>query len=128
MENKLKKKIDLENGLQLEFHDASKKVAGDRWMVKLIATINIPVKNYLEHMPSDIDANDVLKVIGENVRFEKPMERNFVDDNEKETMLNGFLDTFIEASVPYFSTPNFPRQFIIKKYKEAKFRTNWYKE
>jgi hypothetical protein len=122
------KKINLENGLELELYDASKKVAGDRWLVKLIAKIDIPVKNYLEDMASDIDVKDVLKILGDNIRFEKPMERNFVDDKEKEMMLNGFLNTFIDTSVPYYSTLNFPKQLIEKKYKEAKFRINWYKE
>lgn len=128
MGNNLIKKIDLENGLQLELYDASKKVAGDRWLVKLIAKMDIPVKNYLKDMGSDMDADDVLRILGETICFEKPMERNFVDNNEKEILLNDFLDMFIDVSVPYFSTLNFPKQFIVKKYKETKFRTNWYKE
>ncbi|MBW2166593.1 MAG: hypothetical protein JRG74_11045 [Deltaproteobacteria bacterium] len=33
MEEKLIKNIDLENGLQLKLYDASRKLAGDRWLV-----------------------------------------------------------------------------------------------
>ena len=128
MGSNLIKKVKLDNGLELELYDASKKVAGDRWLVKVVARIDVPVRDYLDDMPSGTDASELKKIIGENVVFEKTTERNFVDDTEKETILNGFLDSFLENLVPYFSSSNLPKQFIAKKYKEAKSRTDWYQD
>ena len=36
--------IPLGNGLMLEIYDQSRKVAGDRWLVKLVVKINIPIE------------------------------------------------------------------------------------
>jgi len=127
MGNNLIKKIDLDNGLELKFYDASKKVAGDRWRVKLTAKIEIPVNDYAEGLSTGIDANDILQNLGEKTFFEKSLERNFIDDKEKENILYGFLNSFIESSVPYLSTSNFPKQFVAKKYKEAKKQSGWYR-
>jgi hypothetical protein len=128
MQNNLIKKIPLDNGLELEFYDASKKVAGDRWRVKLTVKMDIAVQDYLEDMPSGMDLTEFKKVIGEKVAFEKTMERNFVDDKEKETISNEFLDSLSKSLVPYLSNANFPKRFIAKKYKEAQSRTNWYQD
>ena len=35
--------IRLKNGLDLEIHDLSRKVAADRWRVELLASFSIPV-------------------------------------------------------------------------------------
>lgn len=43
MEQTLIKTIELSNGLKLNFYDISRKLAGDRWYVGLIARIDIPL-------------------------------------------------------------------------------------
>ena len=111
MGNHIIKKIKLNNGLELGFYDASKKIAGDRWLVKLTAKVEIPVADYLGDMPSSIHPDDIRKVLGEQVVFEKDMERNFIDDNEKEKVFKGFLESFLESSEKYLSASNFPKQF-----------------
>jgi hypothetical protein len=37
------KTIVLGNGLILEIYDHSRKVAGDRWLVKMVAKVDIPL-------------------------------------------------------------------------------------
>jgi len=41
--DKLIKTIVLGNGLILEIYDQSREIAGDRWLVKMAAKINIPI-------------------------------------------------------------------------------------
>jgi len=127
MENSLIKKVRLNNDLHLEFYDASKKVAGDRWLVKMTARIEVPVKDYLESIQPDMDVDDILKVLGRKVIFEKNMERNFIDNKEKEKVLNEFCESFSEIALTYLSEANFPKQFIAKKYQELKTRESWNK-
>ena len=47
MQSKLIKTIDLENRMQLNLYDGSKKLAGDRWLVSLIIRMEIPVNEVL---------------------------------------------------------------------------------
>ena len=125
MEENLIKKVNLENGLDMEFYDSSKKIAGDRWQVKLIVKIEIPVSDYLKDIEADLDADEVLKTLGQSIVYEKSMERNFIDNEEKEKLINDFCDSFLKSASPYLSVPNFPAQFIVTKYgekKSAKFR------
>jgi len=128
MEKNLIKKVSLNNGLKLELYDASKKVAGDRWLVKLAAKIEIPVTNYLQGLGQGMDANDIQKTLGRTVIYEKNIERNFIDKNERKSVLNGFCDSITETALAYLSTSNFPKQFIAKKYKEEKKRKSWYQK
>jgi hypothetical protein len=43
MEEKLIKTMDLTNGMQLNFYDGSRQLAGDRWLISLIIRMEIPV-------------------------------------------------------------------------------------
>ena len=43
MYEKLIETIALKNGLALEIYDQSRKIAGDRWLVKIAAKIDIPI-------------------------------------------------------------------------------------
>ena len=47
MKEKLIKTMDLENGMQLNFYDASRKIAGDRWQISLVVRMEIPVTEVL---------------------------------------------------------------------------------
>lgn len=126
MADSLIKKIKLENGLNLEFHDSSKKIAGDRWQVKLTVRVEIPVNDYLQNIEAEMNVDDVKKILGKSIYYEKNMVRNFIDNKEKEKLLNGFCDSFLKSTLSYLSEPNFPKRFIVKNYNEYKSRKGWY--
>ena len=126
MANSLIKKIKLENGLNLEFYDSSKKIAGDRWQVKLTVRVEIPVNDYLQNIEAEMNVDDVKKILGKSIYYEKNMVRNFIDNKEKEKLLNGFCDSFLKSTLSYLSEPNFPKRFIVKNYNEYKSRKGWY--
>jgi len=125
MEENLVDMMSLENGLTLEFYDASRPVAGDRWMVSMVATIEIEVKP--EHFegehstPAPLD--DIRAVLGERTAYRYEKVRNFISDAEKDEVFKGLKQRFLDANLKYLSSPKFPRKLILKKYQEAHGRS-----
>ncbi|MBW1724635.1 MAG: hypothetical protein JRJ33_04535 [Deltaproteobacteria bacterium] len=121
MKEKLIKTMDLENGMQLNFYDASRKIAGDRWLISLVVRMEIPVTEVLIKVPgqSTESVNEIVNVLGENVLFEQKRERNFIDETKKTEMFKELYDNFVNSTFVYLSNEAFPRKYITKKYKEA---------
>jgi hypothetical protein len=120
MKEKLIKTLDLENGLQLNVYDASRKLVGDRWLVSLIIRMDVPVagalkKNNRESMENIDEIKDIL---GNSVLFEKKREKIFVDTDKKEIVFKELYDTFLNSSLNYLSKEIFPKQYILKMNKE----------
>lgn len=125
MENKLVKTIGLKNNLKLKIYDRSKKMAGDRWLVKMIAQVDIPVSSVpetlhdLQHYP-DSDKDEILKLLGSVVIFEQKRERFFIDESKKESVFNEVCDHFVKSTINYLSHPDFPKKYVIIKFREKK--------
>lgn len=125
IENKLVKTIGLKNNLKLKIYDRSKKMAGDRWLVKMIAQVDIPVSSVtvtlhdLQHDP-DSDKDEILKLLGSTVTFEQKRERFFIDESKKESVFNEVCDHFVKSTVNYLSHPDFPKKYVIIKFREKK--------
>ena len=120
MKEKLIKTLDLENGLQLNVYDASRKLVGDRWLVSLIVRMDVPVTAALKKNSSESVENiDKIKdMLGDSVLLEKKREKIFVDTAEKETVFKELCDMFLNSSLNYLSKEIFPKQYILKTYKE----------
>lgn len=125
MEHNFVKTMGLENNLQLKIYDNSRKIAGDRWLVKMIAQVDIPVYPVLEtlhdlHNDPDSNKDEILKLIGSTVTFEQKRERFFIDESKKETVFNQLCDHFVKSTVNYLSHPDFPKKYVIMKFKEKR--------
>jgi hypothetical protein len=120
MNEKLIKAISLKNGLQLKIYDASRNLAGDRWLVSLIARMEIPVTEVLKKNDPQTkeNENDIKDKLGEYIVFEQKRERIFVDIAERESVFQGMCDMFLDSSLDYLSRDTFPKHYILKKYKE----------
>ena len=120
MKEELIKTLDLENGLQLNVYDASRKLVGDRWLVSLIIRMDVPVAEALKKNNREpIEHIDEIKdVLGDSVLFEKKREKIFVDTRKKEMVFKELCDTFLNSSLNYLSKEIFPKQYILKMYKE----------
>ncbi len=126
MENKLVKTIGLKNNLKLKIYDRSKKMAGDRWLVSMIAQVDIPISSSapetlrdLQHDP-DSDKVEILELLGSTVTFEQKRERFFIDESKKESVFNEVCDHFVKSTINYLSHPDFPKKYVIMKLKEKK--------
>jgi hypothetical protein len=120
MKEKLIKTLDLENGLQLNIYDASRKLVGDRWLVSLIVRMDVPVTETLKkdsRQPIG-NINEIKNILGDSVLFEKKRDKNFVDAAAKETVFKELCDVFLNSLLNYLSKDIFPKQYVLKTYKE----------
>ncbi len=127
MVKRLLKTIPLENGLTLEFHDASKPVAGDRWRVSCIASLAVPVDHADAGSLSrvGIDREDLADALDSPQVFEKVLERNFVDEKEKAQVMDGLCLSMAESLLPYVSRSEFPGRFLARQYMEHQKKVAW---
>ena len=65
-------------------------------------------------------------MLGEKVLFEQKRERIFVNESEKETALKELYDTFLDNTLQYLSKEAFPKQYLLKKFKEKVEEESWY--
>ena len=62
----------MENGLTFNLFDASRKIAGDRWFISILARVEIPVKDsIIDEEGVSVKVEDVRALIGDKVLFEK---------------------------------------------------------
>jgi len=127
---KLIEKVKLPNGLTLELLDYSKRVAGDRWFVGLLARIPIEVdKDYLESISTQgVTYEEFIEACGKIIYFELKKERNFIDEKEKDEILNALSKRLKEHVIKYMGHPNFAKLTLKKRLKEYEERRNWWKE
>jgi len=121
MKEKLIKTLNLKNGLQLNLYDGSRKLVGDRWLITLIARMDVPVMEVLKRNSRESMENidEIKDMIGESVLFEKKREKIFVDKTEKETVFNALCDMFLNSALNYLSKEAFPSQYILKTYRDV---------
>ena len=129
MAEELIKTVELKNGLQLELLDTSRKIAGDRWQVVLSIRINIPVRllSRDDNDQAGLNVEEIMLSLGESVCFEQKRERNFIDVNQKDAVLNELVDSFIHSSIDYVSNPDFPKRYILQQHRENLRRKSWYR-
>ena len=65
--------------------------------------------------------SEILAVLGSATAvYRKVKERNFISIDDKDTVVNGIVDTFMKDAVPYIGRATFPGKFILKAYKDRK--------
>jgi hypothetical protein len=121
MKGKLIKNIILENGLILQMFDLSRHVAGDRWLVSFKARIEVEVKPeyFTTNNRCAVPFENIRAVVGEKATYRYKKERNFIGEKEKDEALNGLKERFLETSLGYLSSPEFPLKLILRRYQEA---------
>jgi hypothetical protein len=117
------KTLPLANGLTLTIRDGSRKISADAFVVIMEAGITVPVDgNYLSDQ--DLDGipggmERLRTVVGDTVRFEHRVERNFIMAPEKEFVFNGLVDTLTATLLEYLSSRSFPGKLILKTYRDT---------
>jgi hypothetical protein len=128
MKEKLIKTIELKNGMTLNFYDASRRLAGDRWLISLIVRMEIPVVEALmsDEGKSMDSVDEIKKILGEKVLFEQKRDRIFVRESEKQTVFEEVYNLFIDSVLGYLSNNVFPKRYVLKKYREKVEQKSWY--
>ena len=132
MNEKLIKTIVLGNGLILEIYDYSQKVAGDRWLVKMVAKVDISI-DYLTDNPREssklnLQIGELKKFFDACIRYEHKRERNFISEKEKDNVFNDLLTSYLESTQAYLSHPDFPIRYAAREYSKKKQQSRWYPE
>jgi len=111
---------ELKNGLTLTFMDESRKIAADRWYVRVWVTIDIPleIKWFTDGSMNDGDFDRIAEALGEKVVFSQKKERNFVSDNDKKQVVQDICKGTMETGLAYMGSDSFAAKFILKAYAE----------
>ena len=116
MAQKQIEKIKLSNGLLLDVWDCSRSIAPDTYKVELHVTAIIHLDPLFFTEP--IHYETTRKYFGESILFEYRNNRTFVPRNDREIIFQQFIDTFRRNVLPYLDTSDFPRQFVLSKYRD----------
>ena len=125
MTNETEKVIEqqqLDNGIELFLYDRSLVTAGDRWQVELKCEAHIPIDESYWEMVTHEEAHllpDIRKILGDRLVFVATKQRNFVDANERETVLQEMVQQVYNSMLKYLKKAHFPREFFKKQYREA---------
>jgi hypothetical protein len=118
-----RKKLD--NGVSVQVTDQSRQIAGDRWYIKIVCSVTMPVK---EGMLTDRGGDGpelltrICDCIGDEARKDFVLERNFVDEREKDDVTDELLARIKENIKGYLSLEKFPSLFLDSCYDEARIR------
>ncbi len=123
MEGNLIDTIRLENGLEVELWDLSRRLAGDRWLVALEVRAYVPLEETVlnpdSKLPYGANAAKVLKErFGEKIPYVHRQERHFIDQSEVDRLLEEFMGLIRKNLLPYLSHPEFSKRLIISKARE----------
>ena len=109
----------LANGLELQLMDASRKLMGDRWLVRFMARVQVPVTSKVLSQDQLPESIEVLKAaLGDSVTYEYVGERNFIDVNEKDKIFAQEKASFMESAYPYLNRSDFPTRFVVSQYRK----------
>ena len=127
MSEKLIEKITLPNGLILEIWDTSRLMAGDRWLVSLLAKVEVTVlPEYFSTLDDGKQAyQDLVSAHGNSLVFTQEKVRPFVDDKEIRDVLTGLCQSIKDNLVAYLGNPKFASLYVLKKYGDLRDRQNW---
>jgi len=117
----LYKTRDLSNGLTLNIMNASRKISKDAWLIKLFFRISVTVEQNLfkEDDLKRVSFQDIRDTLGSEITFEALTERNFIQNDQKEALLEKSIQDYLASAESYLSHPDFAKKLIIRKYIEA---------
>ena len=114
----------LANGVTIRYLNESKKLAGDRWLVKLRCHATIPIQEWMREAmagpgPENRFCRDHILSAGV-LHHDIVRERNFIDAKEREGLFTELLDSLETTTLGYLASEPFVRQLFAKKHAEAK--------
>ncbi|HKJ98303.1 MAG TPA: hypothetical protein VJ959_05230 [Desulfotignum sp.] len=111
----------LENGQTLVLFDQSRKISADAWVVIMRASMEIKITPDLfkQEPLAGVTYKQIRETLGEKVIYEYRLERNFIMDHEKDTVLDSLVNTFMKNTGQYISNPGFAQKLVLKKYESC---------
>ena len=115
--------ILLENELTLELLDASRPVAGDRWLVHMVALIRIPLtRDLLNGIPDGDRLFALLKERhGDSLEYRADLKRHFVAESDRDETFHGLMEIVRREKLPYLSHPDFAPRFAVSQARDQRW-------
>ena len=103
--------IPLANGLTISVYDHTRNYYGDYFLVKLefVCTVTLSCSYFTDAASYD-EANVIL---GNAVTYRRLVEQMGVPATEIERVRDRLIANFMDHSLSYFSTPEFPKRFVM---------------
>jgi hypothetical protein len=118
------RELPLPNGLTVSFFDHTSRYFGDFHRVKMEIICNVPV--FAEYFEDRSAFDDAKALLSDEVVYKHCVEQMGVPSTEIERVLQRIMTNFIEHSLPYFESAQFPRKMVLaalNKIKGKKMRT-----
>lgn len=119
------KEKKLANRMRLRLYDRSRRLAGDRWLVRLHGEARIGLQPDLF---AGMEAEDpellgaIRKQLGDELVFSLDKERNFVAEEEKQEVFTELLGQVNDNLLAYLANPAFPEKLFRRRCEELKAR------
>ena len=113
----------LENNMTLTVYDQSKKMVGDRWLIKITCEAELPVDDeFFSRLPeADIALQaEVREAMAGSVKFLATKERTFVAETERASLVELMVTEILTNMVTYLNRPEFPEKLFVRKYEEMR--------
>jgi len=113
----------LDNTMTLTVYDQSKKMAGDRWLIKIVCEAELPVDDdFFSRVPEEDLAlqAEVRETMAGSVTFSVAKERTFVAETERAALAERMVAEIMSNMVAYLNRPEFPEKLFASKYRELR--------
>ena len=119
--------IKLDNGFELCIWDQSRILAGDRWLIRFEALMDIPIH---EKFVSETENRDSILLLlrqryGDRVQYRYNMERHFVSEDMKTSLFNDFMRSVREVVAPYLSRSDIAEKILLARYRDLAKNSPW---
>jgi len=112
----------LANGVVVRFYDESRRVAGDRWQVKVrydaVVSVSETFWSLVSGDPEFIE--EIRAALGAKIVLSNVNERNFISAEEKEALVAEMVSSARKNIFGYLADPGFPELYFKRCFKEAR--------
>ena len=112
----------LGNGVVVRFYDESRRVAGDRWQVKVrydaVVSVSETFWSLVSGEPELIE--EIRAALGEEIVLTNINERNFISAEEKGVLVAEIVSRARKNIFVYLAGPGFPELYFKRCFKEAR--------
>ncbi|WP_459924144.1 hypothetical protein [Desulfatiferula olefinivorans] len=106
----------------MEIYDLSRKVAADTWLVAAAFRITLDVNKIKVNSPLTPTDKHIIDTLDDQLVYEVKHERNFISDQQKDTVFDDIRDSFLSTNLKYLSHPKFAVKYAVKTYHDKKKR------
>lgn len=111
------REILLANGLTVRFFDHTRRYFGDYHQVRVNIICDVPLT--AELFDDDDSYRSALKHLGDNVQYLKEIEHQGVPTAATVETLQRVIQQFVDTSMGYFQSAEFPRKLAQSQLKKA---------